>query len=352
MARNWPVLDPRDLAACGALLRSGSKSFHAASLLLPPETRRPATALYAFCRIADDVIDGTGGGPDAVEALRLRVEAAYRGEPADHYADRAFAAVVQAIGLPPEVPLALIDGFAWDASGRRYETYEDICAYAARVAGTVGVMMATVMGQRTPDLLARAADLGVAMQLTNIARDVGEDALRGRLYLPQAWLRAEGIDPEAFLRSPAHSPALARVVTRLLDAADELYARADAGIARLPARCRRGIRAARLIYAEIGREVRRQGCDSVSRRAIVPGSRKVALLLQATATAPRASPPLAQPPLPATAYLVEAVRVAAHPLRPPVRIQPAAWWDMPARAIAVIDMFDRLARVDRQAVRS
>ena len=89
---------------------------------------------------------------------------------------------------------------------RRYETLQDLDAYAARVAGSVGAMMTLVMGQRAPEIVARACDLGVAMQLTNIARDVGEDARAGRLYLPLQWLREAGIDPDAWLAKPVFTP--------------------------------------------------------------------------------------------------------------------------------------------------
>jgi phytoene synthase len=153
------------------------------------------------------------------------------------------------------------------------------------------------------------------MQLTNIARDVGEDARSGRLYLPRAWLREAGIDPDLWLAQPRFSPALGAVVARLLEAADHLYARADAGIARLPAVCRPGIYAARHLYREIGVEVARRGFDSISGRARVAGRRKLALvrraLVDAIARRPRA---LADPPLDETAYLVEAV--AATQARP------------------------------------
>jgi phytoene synthase len=118
------------------------------------------------------------------------------------------------------------------------------------------------------------------MQLTNIARDVGQDARAGRLYLPLDWLSEAGIDADAFVARPIHSAALAGVVERLLRRADELYARADEGIAMLPRDCRASIRAARLIYAEIGRAIERAGFDAVSRRAVVPARRKVWLLLR------------------------------------------------------------------------
>lgn len=350
MHRNWPETSAADQLACDRLLRAGSKSFHAAAMLLPREVRAPATALYAFCRLADDAIDDGPGDAGAVALLTARLDAAYAGAPFDHAADRAFSAVVRRFGLPQAVPAALIEGFAWDAQGRRYDDFDDLCAYAARVAGTVGLMMTTVMERRQPAVMARAADLGVAMQLTNIARDVGEDARKGRLYLPLAWLREAGIDPDEFMRRPVFSAALGGVVARLLAEAERLYARADAGIAGLPVGCRAGIRAARLIYAEIGREVGRAGHDSVSRRAVVGKRRKLALLARALVAGAPGAGLLAPPPLPATAWLVEAL-ATSHPPRRAERIQNAAWWDLAGRATAVIAMFERLGRVERAVTR-
>ncbi|WP_159197133.1 phytoene/squalene synthase family protein, partial [Escherichia coli] len=104
-----------------------------------------------------------------------------------------------------------------------------LTAYAARVAGAVGAMMTLIMGRRAPEIVARACDLGVAMQFTNIARDVGEDARAGRLYLPQSWLREAGIDPNTWLQTPSFTPEIAAIVQRLLDAADIFYSRATHG---------------------------------------------------------------------------------------------------------------------------
>jgi phytoene synthase len=146
-------------------------------------------------------------------------------------------------------------------------------------------MMALIMGARSQEALARACDLGVAMQLTNIARDVGEDAHAGRLYLPLSWMREAGIDPDQWLRAPVFNAALAGVVTRLLEAADLLYRRAEQGIGALRRDCRPAIMGARLVYAEIGREIERAQMDSVNRRAVVGTSRKLALLIRALATA-------------------------------------------------------------------
>jgi phytoene synthase len=331
-----------DLVACRALLRGGSRTFHAASYLLPRRVREPACALYAFCRLADDAVDEQRGGSDAIARLRERLDRAYEGRPLPIAADRAFAGVIVRYAIPRALPEALLEGFEWDAAGRRYESLADLQAYAARVAGAVGAMMALLMGARTFDAVARACDLGVAMQLTNIARDVGADARAGRLYLPAQWLREAGIDPEAWLAAPSFSPALGAVVQRLLDAADALYARAGAGIARLPLACRPGIHAARFVYSEIGREVERRALDSVAHRAVVPGRRKALLLARALAATAIPARKRRAPPLDATRFLVEAAAASAR--RAGAIAHGPAWWDVHGRLVRVIDLFERLER--------
>ena len=189
------MMDPRDLEACTEAIRHGSLSFHAASKLLPKRVRDPALALYAFCRLADDEVDLKAAKAEAVLDLRDRLELVYAGRPRNAAPDRAFAGVVEQFEMPRTLPDALLEGLAWDAETRTYATLSNVRDYAARVASAVGAMMCVLMGVRDADALARACDLGVAMQLTNIARDVGEDALEGRLYLPTDWLEDAGIDP-------------------------------------------------------------------------------------------------------------------------------------------------------------
>ncbi len=337
-----PRLGVADLAACRRLMRGGSKSFFAASLLLPARVRAPATALYAFCRIADDAIDLGDDPLDAMHGLQQRLDAIYAQRPWAIDADRALACVVHQHAVPRALLDALLEGFVWDAAGRRYETVDDLEAYGARVAGTVGAMMTLVMGVRDPAALARACELGVAMQFTNIARDVGEDARNGRVYLPLAWLREAGIDPDAWLREPIFTPSLGAVVARLLERAEALYERADTGIALLPRDCRPAIRAASLVYGEIGRQLAREGLDSVRRRVVVPGSRKVALMVRATtARAPSAAPAAAAPPLPTLRFLVDAVPPTARApgvARPQDFVERVGW---------VIELFERQAAARR-----
>ena len=329
-----PLASPDDRAACRNLIRHGSRSFFTASLVLPSRVREPALALYSFCRLADDAVDDADAGPESLAELHARLDRIYEGRPLDIAADRAFADVVARYAIPYRLPAALLEGFAWDRKQVRYETLSELRAYAARVAGTVGAMMAMLMGVRAPEVAARACDLGVAMQLTNVARDVGEDARNGRLYLPQAWLREAGIDPDSFLANPRFTPELGAVIGRLLDAADELYARADAGIAALPARCRPGITAASRLYQGIGHQLARQGLDSVNHRAVVPGRKKLAYMAQIGFGPDSDEATMQTPALPETSFLVDAVRAA-----PPL----AGGASLPAEGAAwVCDLFLKL----------
>ena len=318
-----------DVAACRAVLRANSRTFHAASLLLPRRVREPASVLYRFCRVADDAIDLHGGRTGAISALRRRLDRAYAG----HADERALGAVFGCHEVPRLLPEMLLEGLAWDAEGRRYADLEALLAYATRVAGTVGAMMALLMGVRSAAALARACDLGVAMQLSNIARDVGEDARAGRLYLPLDRLQQAGLDAEAWLRAPSHSPELGTVVGDLISLADSLYARAAAGIALLPLDCRPGIQAARLLYAEIGHQVVRLGADAIAQRAVVPAARKAALLARALASPWPSAAAADAPALAATRALVDAAARA-----------PA---QQPGPVAFVVDLFERLERRDR-----
>jgi 15-cis-phytoene synthase len=333
-----------DVAACRALLRTGSRTFYAASFLLPRRVREPASCLYAFCRQADDAIDLGDGGQTEISHLKRRLDLAYEGRPYDTPIDRAFAATVECFGIPHSLPAALLDGLAWDTAGRRYEDIDALTAYGARVAGTVGAMMAVLMGVRAPDLVARACDLGVAMQLTNIARDVGEDARAGRIYLPLAWLREAGIDPNAWIAAPRFTRELAAVIVRLLDVADTLYDRADAGIAALPVSCRPGIRAARFLYAEIGHELRRNGLNSISRRTVVPVQTKLSVLWRASSGGSGSRLGAAEPCLPQAQFLLDGLENSHSPSTRALRLP---WWDLHAQAVRAIEIFEQLEQRER-----
>lgn len=305
------MIRPDDLEHCHEAIRHGSLSFHAASKLLPAKVRDPALALYAFCRLADDEVDEGDYQAGAVFRLQERLDAAYAGKPINAPEDRAFASIVEDFEMPRALPEALLEGLAWDAAEHRYDTLSGVRDYSARVASAVGAMMCVLMRVRDPDALARACDLGVAMQLTNIARDVGEDARMGRIYLPLDWLAEFDIDSANFVRDPLPTNNVRKMVKRLLAEADRLYRRSEAGINVLPLQARTGIWAARLIYAGIGSQLKRQGFDSISMRARTSSRQKLGWVAQASARSvgslimPK-SPVVYAPPLAEVAFLVDA----------------------------------------------
>ena len=279
---------PADLALCRQMIRQGSKSFHMASLLLPNSYRQHSRALYGFCRMADDLVDHAETPQAAVAQLAVRLDLIYAGAPSDNPTDRAFADVVRLYAIPRAVPDALIEGFAWDAEGRDYRTLSDVTSYGVRVAGTVGVMMSLLMGQRNPDALARAIDLGVAMQFSNIARDIEEDERMGRVYLPHEWI----------------TESKAKAASRLVVEAETIYARAASGIALLPRSCRASINAARLLYREIGLSAAARNHKG---RAVVPLLRKLSLVARAIMQTPWLARHNSGPCLPEGQFLLDAV---------------------------------------------
>lgn len=305
------MITPSDMAHCRNVIRTGSLSFHAASKLLPAKVRDPALALYAFCRLADDEVDEGYNKARAVLSLQERLDRAYAGRPRNAPEDRAFAAIVEEFDMPRALPDALLEGLAWDAEERRYDTLSGVVDYSARVASAVGAMMCVLMRVRDANALARACDLGIAMQLTNIARDVGEDARARRLYLPLEWLDEVGMTPEGFFAAPKDTPEVRRMVKRLLSEARRLYIRSEAGIGALPLSSRSGIFAARYIYAGIGQSVKRNGYDSITQRGHTSKAQKLGWLMRSGARAagtvitPR-SPVIYAAPLPEVRFLVEA----------------------------------------------
>ena len=270
-----------------ALIAHHSKSFSLASALFPRPLRRDARVVYACCRRADDLADEAPpeGAAARVAALRAELDLVYAAAPAGDPVVDAFAELVQRRAIPRAYPEALLDGMAMDVGPTRYATVDDLLLYAYRVASSVGLMMCHVMGLAREDALAPAARLGLAMQLTNVCRDVVEDWDRGRLYLPAELLApagAPGLAPDPARPWPAAAtrPAAA-AITRLLDLADAFYADADRGLRDLSPRSRLAVHAARLVYSRIGRVLRRRGADPTRGRAVVSKLRKLALVARA-----------------------------------------------------------------------
>jgi phytoene synthase len=250
-------------------IRRGSTSFAAAARLFHPELREDAYLLYAWCRHCDDEIDGQVMGRGAVglepslAAARLagledKTHRALAGEVMNDTAFAAFQRVALRRGIGPRYPLDLLQGFRMDVEGRTYQRLEDTLLYAYHVAGVVGVMMAQVMGVRDLPTLRRAADLGLALQLTNIARDVIEDARAGRIYLPAEWLGAAAGDPAA-VADPTNRALVFAATKKLLAAAAPYYTSSRWGFKALGFRSAWAVAAALGVYREIGVKVLANG---------------------------------------------------------------------------------------------
>jgi phytoene synthase len=227
--------------------------------------------------------------------------------------DRAFANMVEKFDMPRALPEALFEGFVWDAMSKQYKTFDDLISYSARVASSVGTMLCVIMGERRAEVLSRACDLGVAMQLTNIARDIGEDAKEGRLYVPHDWFQQEGLDPNEFLLDPNKSESTVVFTKRLLGKAETLYHRSEAGIAYLPPKVRPAMFAARHIYSAIGNEIKKNNYDNINYRARTDKFTKTKLMtfsvIQSLASMVLPAPATVYAkPLPQTKFLVEAAK--------------------------------------------
>jgi phytoene synthase len=270
------------------ILAHHSKSFAFAGRLLPAGCREDATALYAWCRRCDDAVDqpsGVRARAVAVDRLRAELDHVYGSrKDGDGGEDggggetdlvlAGFQRVVHRRAIPRRYADDLLDGMAMDVGWVRYRTFDDLLLYCYRVAGTVGLMMAHIMGARSLSALRRATDLGIAMQLTNICRDVAEDQKRDRVYLPQDLLASRRAQSR-------EGDETSQAVEELLRRADRFYRSGDQGMDALPLRCAIAIRAARLIYAEIGQEIARRGFDVQAGRAVVSKGRKAWLALRA-----------------------------------------------------------------------
>jgi phytoene synthase len=267
------------------VIKAGSKSFAAAARLFDKETRASAYLLYAWCRHCDDVIDGqelgaVGAAPTGHDAeqelakLYALTRTALDNQPMQDPVFEAFRHVAAKHAIPSQHPIELLDGFAMDVNERCYETIDDTLTYCYHVAGVVGVMMAWIMGVRDDETLDRASDLGIGFQLTNIARDIVDDAKVGRIYLPREWLSEAGVPADELLDS-AHRPALFEVARRLLELADNYYESSLVGIARLPIRSRGAVATARVVYSSIGRERLRIGPQAIDRRVVTSKSQKL-----------------------------------------------------------------------------
>ena len=266
-------------AACIDITKQHSKSFYLSTALLPPEKRRAIRALYAFCRTSDDIVDQAAAG-SAPHALAHWVHLVHqRITPRDNAVLIAWNDTVNRYQISQELVDELLAGIAMDLTVTRYESFEDLWLYCYRVASVVGLISMQIIGH-SDDAVDYAVKLGVALQLTNILRDIGEDAQRGRIYIPQQDLIRFGISDADILNRRVHHRFKAMI--RFQSArAHALYEEAWPGIGMLTSDSHLAIAAAATIYRGILDAIHQNGYDVFTQRAYVPLWRKLTLLYQA-----------------------------------------------------------------------
>jgi 15-cis-phytoene synthase len=267
---------------CGAIARDHSKSFYLSSRFLPFEKRRAVWAVYAFCRTADDIVDRDAAPAErlgAIDAWEAGLHAAYAGR-ATNPIFVAYADAAARYGVPREAALDLLRGARMDVSVNRYATYDDLRGYCYLVASTVGVLVTPILGALDDEAQHDAAGLGHAMQMTNILRDVGEDARLNRIYLPADEMARFGYT-EAALFAAVVDERFVALMRFQIERARRLYRDAEPGIARLQPESRYAVRLALQLYRGILGAIEANGYDVFSKRAYVPLRSKILTALTA-----------------------------------------------------------------------
>ncbi|OYT72983.1 MAG: squalene synthase [Chloracidobacterium sp. CP2_5A] len=280
-------LEPERVAAaydyCRDVTRAHAKSFYFCTQTLPPRKRPAIYGIYALCRQVDDLVDTNCQAAPATVSLALdawaeALKAVYRGEPfPSHPVLIAWRDFLARFPIKLEHPLELMQGCLTDASADgsvRFETFDELYAYAYRVASLVGLMTSEVFGYRDASALQYAVALGIAFQLTNILRDVGEDARRDRIYLPLEDLRRFGC-PESAILQGRLTPELIALLKFQVRRARDFYREAECGIPLLSPDSRFTVFLSSRLYGGILRDIERHGYDVFSRRAHVTLSGKV-----------------------------------------------------------------------------
>ncbi|MBI3945234.1 MAG: phytoene/squalene synthase family protein [Armatimonadetes bacterium] len=267
---------------CARVARTRARNFYYGFLMLPPERRRGMHAIYTFMRACDDAADDprVGDRADRLVALRRTLDAALAGAADASPIGPALRDTLTRYRIPDAHLHALLDGAEMDLRITRYPTFDDLRRYCYRVGATVGLVCVHIFGFREPDALARAEECGIAFQLTNILRDVHEDARMGRIYLPQEDLRRFGY-PEADLLAAVRDGRFRALMQFEAERARGFYRRADGLASLLAPESRPCLLAMRGIYEGLLDHLERTGFDVFGRRARLSFRQKAAITARA-----------------------------------------------------------------------
>ncbi|MBK7219144.1 MAG: squalene/phytoene synthase family protein [Candidatus Promineofilum sp.] len=276
---------------CRDITREHSRTFFIASSLMRAEHRRAIQALYAFCRVSDDIVDRNDG--DRAADLRAWRQRSLSGHPGDDFVALAWTDTCARYHIPRQYAEQLLDGVAGDLNPRRYETFADLSHYCYAVASTVGLMVIHIIGYAGNEAIPYAVKLGVALQMTNILRDVGEDWRNGRLYLPEAELTAYGLS-DADVAAGVVDDRWRDFMRFQIARTRQLFAEALPGVALLGHGSRFAIQAAAELYAAILDDIEAHDYDVFNRRARANDGRKLTLLPGIWRRANRKQPQISQ----------------------------------------------------------
>lgn len=279
---------------CREVAQRASKTFYWGSLFLPPPKRRAIWAVYALCRVVDDIVDeavcpntpraghlnGSASPEQELDYWRRSLERLYQtGQCDDNPIQRAWRDMLSHYPVPLKPALELLDGVEMDLTHHRYQTFEDLYLYCYRVAGTVGLLTSPIFGYKDDAALQYAVELGVALQLTNILRDIGEDARRDRIYLPLDEMEHFGYS-EGELMAGVINDAFCELVRFQMERADDYYQRSQPGVSLLSSDCRLAVNLSGALYRRILDRIRVNNYNVFTKRASVPLKTKIAAASQ------------------------------------------------------------------------
>ncbi|MCE2393243.1 phytoene/squalene synthase family protein [Candidatus Poribacteria bacterium] len=283
--RSWKLTD-EDRAAFEYARRITayySKSFYVSARILPADRRWATYALYGFCRHCDNLIDTPRQRTRSeifgeIEFLTEELQIAYNTGESEHPVVRAFILVARRYGIPIGYPLDLLKGVTMDIQQARYITFDELTFFCYRVASVVGLMMTHILGYKDKRAFEYAKLLGIAMQLTNILRDIKEDKEMGRIYLPQADLSVFGVSNQDILNEKM-TPQLRALMKFQIKRADRYYSEAIPGISLLKTESQYAIYSAAKIYRGILRQIEARNYNPFTSRVFVPPIQKIGILL-------------------------------------------------------------------------
>lgn len=259
------------------ITKKHAKTFYFTSHLLPKERRKAAFSVYAICRISDDTVDNPAESLASLESIEKKIKAAYSNAPLEDGILVAFKQTITKYRIPKQYFDELIDGMYMDVEKNRYKNFDELYTYCYKVAGIIGLIMLYILGYNNPEAKTYAVKLGIAMQLTNILRDIKEDYQRGRIYVPQDEMKQFGVSEETIAEGKI-SDQFIHLLKFQIKRADSYYSNARQGLKLINnAPSRLVVCMMAYMYEAILRKIEENSFDVFSKRAYVSNLKKIGI---------------------------------------------------------------------------